>query len=336
MTTQKQNTDTALNYTGEQGYLLLGLLFLFALVLIGLAIAAPKIAMQIQREKEMETIHRGEQYKRAIQLYYRKFGAYPSTIDQLKQTSQIRFLRQEYVDPMTGKKDWKLLHLGQVQMVALGFFGKPAQTAGMPGTSGMPGANGTPAPGGMPGAAGTTLNSASNPNGGSLDDSADADTTSGTTGSSSGVNDSALAAANPQSQQSGGDFGSDNGGSPSPGLATGSPMGGSSLGASPNGLQSGGSSMGMGTGGGTGLGSSATPAAGGMFGSSPTGAAAGGLGGSATGAPIVGVTVPLKKNSMISYRKKKIYNQWQFVYNPQEEITAAAGQSGSTPGGGIG
>ena len=57
--------------------MLLGLLFLFVIILIGLALAAPKVAKEIQREKEVETVHRGEQYKRAIQLYYRKFFAYP-------------------------------------------------------------------------------------------------------------------------------------------------------------------------------------------------------------------------------------------------------------------
>ena len=198
--------------SGEQGYLLLGLLFLFALILIGLAIAAPKIAMQIQREKEMETIQRGEQYKRAIQLYYRKFGAYPSTIAQLKETNQIRFLRQEYVDPMTGKKDWKLLHLGQVQMTAMGFFGKPAQTAGVTPAAGMPGANGMPANGGMPTAGGmpggANANSSSNPNGASLDNTSDTDSPPDPTVSNPGANGNSEDTANPQSDQSSDDFGS--------------------------------------------------------------------------------------------------------------------------------
>ncbi|MGC2510908.1 MAG: hypothetical protein WA430_10100, partial [Acidobacteriaceae bacterium] len=141
-------------HAGEQGYLLLGLLFLFVIILIGLALAAPKVAKEIQREKEVETVHRGEQYKRAIQLYYRKFGAYPMSMDQLKETNQVRFLRQQYIDPMTGKKDWKLLHLGQVQMTTLGFFGQVVQAGGAMPVAGMPGANGTTATG-MLGAGGT-------------------------------------------------------------------------------------------------------------------------------------------------------------------------------------
>ncbi len=136
----RQNGDRPSNpHAGEQGYLLLGLLFLFVIILIGLALAAPKVAKEIQREKEIETVHRGEQYKRAIQLYYRKFGAYPMSMDQLKETNQVRFLRQVYIDPMTGKKDWKLLHLGQVQMTTLGFFGQVVQAGGAIPVAGTPG-----------------------------------------------------------------------------------------------------------------------------------------------------------------------------------------------------
>jgi hypothetical protein len=70
----------------------------------------------------------------------------------------------------------------------------------------------------------------------------------------------------------------------------------------------------------------------------PGSSAAGGLNGAAaSGGPIVGVTVPLKKASILVYRKKKAYDKWQFVYNPQEEITSSIGQgNGQAPGAGIG
>ena len=92
---------------GESGFVLLAVIFLTVVLLISLAIAAPKIAKSIQRDKELETIHRGEQYKRALKLYYQKFGSYPTSIDQLVQTNQMRFLRRKYKDPLTGKDDWK-------------------------------------------------------------------------------------------------------------------------------------------------------------------------------------------------------------------------------------
>ena len=119
----------------EQGYVLLAVVFMTLLVLISLAVAAPKMAMSIQRDKELETIHRGQQYRRAIKLYYQKFGSYPTSIDQLVQTNQIRFLRKKYLDPLTGKDDWKPVFFGQAHVRPLGFFGQPLATAGLGGVS---------------------------------------------------------------------------------------------------------------------------------------------------------------------------------------------------------
>jgi hypothetical protein len=53
---------------------------------------------------------------RAIQRYYRKFGRYPSRLEDLENTNNIRFLRKRYKDPMsrdpqTGREqDFKLMH----------------------------------------------------------------------------------------------------------------------------------------------------------------------------------------------------------------------------------
>ena len=44
----------------EEGFLLLGVLFMILLIMIALAIAAPKMAESIRRDKEEETIHRGQ------------------------------------------------------------------------------------------------------------------------------------------------------------------------------------------------------------------------------------------------------------------------------------
>src|ERR1700745_2989539 len=90
----------------EEGYLLLTVLVMVFLVLLALSVAAPRIAKEIQRDKEEEAIQRGLQYKRAIKLYYKKFGAYPAEIKQLENTNQIRFLRKRYKDPITGQEDW--------------------------------------------------------------------------------------------------------------------------------------------------------------------------------------------------------------------------------------
>ena len=117
-------------FENEEGYVLLAVIFLTVILLISLAIAAPKVAKSIQRDKDLETIHRGEQYKRAIKLYYQKFGSYPTSIDQLVETNQMRFLRKKYTDPETGKDDWKPVLFGQAHVRPLGFFGQPLMMAG--------------------------------------------------------------------------------------------------------------------------------------------------------------------------------------------------------------
>ncbi len=130
----------------EEGYVLLAAIFFLALLVISLAVAAPQIARSIQRDREVEAFHRGMQYRRAIQLYYRKYHAYPPTVDALVKTQEIRFLRKKYADPVTGKDDWKPVLFGQNKTpMAMGFFGQPlggTSLAGI-GPSGGNGLSGT-------------------------------------------------------------------------------------------------------------------------------------------------------------------------------------------------
>ena len=114
----------------ESGIVLLMVVFLTFLMLLALAIAAPEWAKSYQRQKELETIHRGQQYERAIQLYYRKFHRYPNTVKELLHTNNIRFLRKQYKDPLTGKDDWKLVLYGHAHVHPLGPFGKPLSDLG--------------------------------------------------------------------------------------------------------------------------------------------------------------------------------------------------------------
>src|ERR1700756_2008648 len=96
----------------EKGYILLSVMLLITLMMLVLTIELPRIAQQIKREKEEELIHRGNEYRSAIRKFFRKFGRYPLSIDQLENTNNIRFLRKRYKDPFTGKDDWRLLHPG--------------------------------------------------------------------------------------------------------------------------------------------------------------------------------------------------------------------------------
>ena len=114
----------------EEGYILLAVVFLTVAVLVALSVAAPKVAADIQRDREIEMVHRGQQYVRAIKMYYKKFGAYPPNLDALVKSNDIRFLRKRYKDPMTGKDDWKLIHFGENKTPSYGFFGQAIGGAG--------------------------------------------------------------------------------------------------------------------------------------------------------------------------------------------------------------
>jgi type II secretory pathway pseudopilin PulG len=99
----------------ERGYVLLALLLMVALLSIASLKLIQDFKFQYQREQEEELIHRGVQYSRAVKRYYKKFGRYPTRIEELESTNNLRFLRRRYKDPVTGK-DFKLLRLTDVQM----------------------------------------------------------------------------------------------------------------------------------------------------------------------------------------------------------------------------
>src|SRR4051812_2485915 len=99
----------------DAGYILIFVIFTVTLIVIGLAAGIPAIRGQIKRDHEEELVHRGNQYVRAIQLYYRKFGRYPNSIEDLENTNNLRFLRQKFKDPVTGKDEWRIIHYGEAQ-----------------------------------------------------------------------------------------------------------------------------------------------------------------------------------------------------------------------------
>jgi hypothetical protein len=96
---------------GESGYVLLLVLLVSASVALALYNELPRVAFHAQRDREELLIERGEQYKRAIQLFVRKAGRYPATIEELESLDNNRFLRKRYLDPMTGKPSWRLIHI---------------------------------------------------------------------------------------------------------------------------------------------------------------------------------------------------------------------------------
>lgn len=261
----------------EKGYVLLGVLILLVIFVIAMTVAAPRIAASIQRDRDMETMERGKQYIRAIQLYYRKFNAYPPNIEALVKTNNIRFLRKRYIDPITSKDDWKPIQFGQNKApIAMGFFGQPLGGTGGAVLAGT-------GPGGGNGLQGSGMFGNSGPG-----------STSPTGGlfNTPGTPTSGAPAAG----------GTGAGGPGAPGTPT-------------TGTNSGGTS------GGTDTGSSPTDGTGQVFG----------------GGGIIGFSPASPKKSILVYKKKDHYNQWEFTYSPLiDQQMMSGGNAGGigTPMGG--
>jgi type II secretory pathway pseudopilin PulG len=147
----------------ERGYILLILMLSVALLTIAALSWVEKVDFQIKRDREEELVHRGVQYSRAVRRYFKKFGRYPTRIEELENTNNQRFLRKKYKDPITGK-DFKVLRLTDVQMsfnsTPTGFTPISQMNGGLqpPGAPG--GLNGMrPGLGGGPGSSTTATNS---------------------------------------------------------------------------------------------------------------------------------------------------------------------------------
>lgn len=144
----KRSRSTTRN---QNGYMLLAVMLLIAVMLAMLAIEAPRIAQKIKRDKEQELINRGTEYAKAIKKYFHKNGAYPTSLEQLEDTNHIRFLRKKYTDPMTGEANWKVVHVGEAQIKLPQTNNPGLQGSGNPGLSGStPSGSPSPSPSGGP------------------------------------------------------------------------------------------------------------------------------------------------------------------------------------------
>lgn len=136
-----------------------GYAFLMALGLIIIMSLASLAILQRgatirRRQVEQETIWRGNQYVRAIRLYYHKTGHYPQTLDDLsKGLPDLHFLRQAYKNPTNlADGSWRFIYVnaaGQIigstryatlQQMAL----MDANGGQLPSLQGQPGQPGVP------------------------------------------------------------------------------------------------------------------------------------------------------------------------------------------------
>jgi hypothetical protein len=97
----------------DSGFALLLVFLMASLIAISLYMELPRVAFQAERQKEQMLIEHGEQYKRAIGLFLRtnKNTRWPASIEELESYNNHRSLRKRYIDPMTGKDEWRLIHI---------------------------------------------------------------------------------------------------------------------------------------------------------------------------------------------------------------------------------
>lgn len=101
----------------QSGAALIGLLALMAIVALLLLAAAPSVNQQIQRERELEAIRRGNEIAEAIRIFAQINGRLPKNMDDLLEGVQIRGRTKKLMilrasaakDPLSSSGEWKLV-----------------------------------------------------------------------------------------------------------------------------------------------------------------------------------------------------------------------------------
>lgn len=101
----------------ERGATMMAVLGMMTILAIGLMAVAPSIQHEVQREKELETIRRGEEVAEAIRQYVQFYNGQrlPESIDDLLEglpqgTKRRQILRASAaVDPMSEDGKWRLI-----------------------------------------------------------------------------------------------------------------------------------------------------------------------------------------------------------------------------------
>src|SRR5579862_9019289 len=132
----------------ESGFALLVIFLIAAAVAFTMYQELPRAAFESARDKEQLLMDRGNQYKRAIQVFYAVNKRYPAEIKDLENTAEKRYLRHRYIDPMTGKDEWRLIHVNAAGQLTDSAVQKPP--AAGTGANNNP-LGGAPLSGGQPG-----------------------------------------------------------------------------------------------------------------------------------------------------------------------------------------
>ncbi|QQS32030.1 MAG: type II secretion system protein [Acidobacteriota bacterium] len=105
------------NRNGELGMTLIALMGTMAVFAVALLAVAPSVYTEIQREKELEAIRRGEEVAEAIRQYVEFYGGgkLPTSMDELLEglpagTKKRQILRPSAaVDPLSEDGRWRLI-----------------------------------------------------------------------------------------------------------------------------------------------------------------------------------------------------------------------------------
>jgi type II secretory pathway pseudopilin PulG len=92
----------------ESGYTLVVCAVAVTVLSIAVATALPLWSAQIRREREEEMIFRGFQYAEAIRVFQKRFGRYPTRLEELIEI-EPRSIRRLWKDPLTEDGEWGLI-----------------------------------------------------------------------------------------------------------------------------------------------------------------------------------------------------------------------------------
>jgi len=105
------------------GYSLVALMVIVAVLNIAIAASLPVWSNVIQRQKEGELIFRGLQYAEAIRVFQKRTGRFPTRLEELIEI-EPRCIRQLWLDPMNDEPEWGLILAQAVQGAAAGSRGQ--------------------------------------------------------------------------------------------------------------------------------------------------------------------------------------------------------------------
>jgi type II secretory pathway pseudopilin PulG len=96
---------------GEQGHLMVGLVFMIAVMLIMSTVVVQEFASVRRRDNEAEMMFRAQEIVRAILRYQKDRGTFPTELKQLDEpgSRNQRFIRRMYDDPLVKDGEWGLL-----------------------------------------------------------------------------------------------------------------------------------------------------------------------------------------------------------------------------------